>query len=70
MLFILTAIRHQKNQIFSSSGILWLSIIIGHRLKKEKKKVSLLIPCYNEKAAIPAHYEALDKLMSENDKYE
>lgn len=35
-----------------------------------KKKVSLLIPCYNEEASLPALYEALVKLMSENDKYE
>jgi len=35
-----------------------------------KKKVSLLIPCYNEEASLPALYEALEKLMSENDKYE
>ena len=35
-----------------------------------KKKVSLLISCYNEEASLPALYEALEKLMSENDKYE
>ena len=35
-----------------------------------KKKVSLLIPCYNEEASLPALYEALEKLMTDNGKYD
>lgn len=35
-----------------------------------KKKVSLLIPCYNEEASLTALYEALEKLMTDNNKYD
>lgn len=34
------------------------------------KKVTILIPCYNEEASLPALYDALCKLMSENSNYE
>jgi len=34
------------------------------------KKVTILIPCYNEEASLPALYEALVKLMNENNNYE
>jgi len=34
------------------------------------KKVTILIPCYNEEASLPALYEALKNLMSENANYE
>lgn len=34
------------------------------------KKVTILIPCYNEEASLPALYEALKNLMSENANYD
>ena len=34
------------------------------------KKVSILIPCYNEEASLPALYEALQELMASNGQYE
>ena len=34
------------------------------------KKVTVLIPCYNEEASLPAMYDALQKLMAENAGYE
>lgn len=34
------------------------------------KKVTILIPCYNEEASMPVLYEALCKLMAENTNYE
>lgn len=33
------------------------------------KKVTILIPCYNEEASLPALYEALESLMNENPSY-
>lgn len=33
------------------------------------KKVTILIPCYNEEASLPALYEALSHLMNENSGY-
>ncbi len=33
------------------------------------KKVSILIPCYNEEASLPAMYDALEKLMNDNTDY-
>ena len=34
------------------------------------KKVSILIPCYNEEASLPALYDALQELMASNNQYE
>lgn len=34
------------------------------------KKVSILIPCYNEEASLPALYDALQELMASNHQYE
>ena len=34
------------------------------------KKVSILIPCYNEEASLPALYDALRGLMEANDRYD
>lgn len=34
------------------------------------KKVSILIPCYNEEKSLPALYDALFALMTQNDHYE
>lgn len=31
-----------------------------------KKKISLLIPCYNEEQSLPLLYEAIQKVASEN----
>ena len=33
------------------------------------KKVTILIPCYNEEASLPALYDALNNLMNENNNY-
>ena len=34
------------------------------------KKITILIPCYNEEASLPFLYEALQNLMTESPKYE
>lgn len=34
------------------------------------KKVTILIPCYNEEASLPMLYQALTKLMEENNQYQ
>ena len=34
------------------------------------KKVSILVPCYNEESSLPALYEALQELMASNNQYE
>ncbi|MBR6456144.1 MAG: glycosyltransferase, partial [Prevotella sp.] len=34
------------------------------------KKVSILVPCYNEESSLPALYEALQELMASNNLYE
>ena len=35
-----------------------------------KKKVTILIPCYNEEASLPALHEALLSMMEQNDEYD
>lgn len=35
-----------------------------------KKKISILVPCYNEEKSLPILYEALQKVASENTSYE
>ena len=35
-----------------------------------KKKVTILIPCYNEQESLPHLYEALCNLMTENSQYD
>lgn len=34
------------------------------------KKISILVPCYNEEASLPLLYQELKKLMDENTNYE
>ena len=38
-------------------------------MTNNKKLVSLVIPCYNEEASLPALYDALEELMAENSNY-
>ncbi len=35
-----------------------------------KKKISILVPCYDEEKSLPLLYEALDKVAKENPKYD
>lgn len=35
-----------------------------------KKKISILVPCYNEEKSLPMLYEALDKVAKENAEYD
>lgn len=39
-------------------------------MKNMKKKISILIPCYNEEQSLPLLYEALDRMATANKSYE
>ena len=39
-------------------------------IREMKKKISILVPCYNEEKSLPLLYEALQKVANENASYE
>ncbi len=43
---------------------------LSENITKMKKKISILIPCYNEEKSLPMLYEALQQVVAENTSYE
>lgn len=42
---------------------------VQYSVKRNMKKVTILIPCFNEEASLPALYEALKELMDTHSSY-